>query len=189
MAGHRNCGNTFCELSYEFVSTCTLYVPKDESLVCDYPCSEKNCVTETSFFVTCPVWQCSPFTTLSPLDPTIGPLDPTVTPFPVHPDCSSALCIGSVTLSGLLLSIVLAILAVAIFLKRTNRLHVGHQVEYNPNRGHVELSDLLEREAERQQQREREPLLGGQEVGAQEGQQTNPSAVASPAGFENVLIV
>lgn len=147
----RDCQDKYCEMSYELLPDCTLYLPIDESYACDYPCSEKNCKTEFYHFESCPSWSCTSKTTPSPLDPT-------PTPDHGHLNCTGPVCIASVTIASVLLILVIVSLAVLVFLKKTDRIHFGHQISYDRNRATVEMGDVL---AEAHA-RELDPLLGGE---------------------------
>jgi len=76
-------------------SLCRLHVAVNDSVECDYPCSEKNCAVEVHHWVECPIWTCRDKTTTTS---TRAPPSPTPTPSAAS-QCSSALCIFSVVIN------------------------------------------------------------------------------------------
>lgn len=163
MASTKDCGSKLCEMSFQLLPSCTIFSPVDNSFPCDYPCSESNCQTENFHFVECPVWECE-----EKIPTTASPYRSTTLAPNSDPECSSFLCIGAVIFSAILFIAVLVLISVAIFLKKTGRLHFRQQNE-GGNRARLELSDVLRR-------MEEAPLLepaSGAERGSQrEGQDT-----------------
>ena len=108
----RDCGATVCSLETRFLATCTLYVDEAPDLPCNYPCSLDHCTTEIHHYIQCPVWICVDKTTTSRPEP--------ISTLPPHPhgsatECSSALCITSVTANVIM---VLVFAALVVFLKK-----------------------------------------------------------------------
>ena len=109
----KDCGTKICELDERFVESCTIYVDESEGAACLYPCSLDHCTPEVHHWVTCPIWSCSDKTTT-----TLSP-STTTPPHSNGHDCSSALCISSVSINVLLLVVGMAVLS--FFLVRRYR--------------------------------------------------------------------
>lgn len=92
----KDCGDRLCTSEIRFLPTCVMYLDISESEKCLYPCSTTGCIAETHHFINCPTWTCydKTTTTVSP-DPTSKPAEPL-------PQCSTPLCISSVTLNVLI---------------------------------------------------------------------------------------
>lgn len=105
-----DCGSKICQEEFRILPTCIIYVDKSEEEKCEYPCSEKNCQKEIHHLIECPVWICSDKTTTTPASTT------TLGPDPYHPQCSSPLCISSVSINGIL--ILVAIIGLVLFLNK-----------------------------------------------------------------------
>lgn len=102
-----DCFNKTCELTYEVVPNCYIYVQDEQDPSCQIPCNLNACTVELHHFILCPLWTCeskTSTTTLAPLPPSSTP-----NPFPPSPShmCSNPLCISSVTVNALIIFAIL----------------------------------------------------------------------------------
>lgn len=115
-------------MEFHFLPNCVIYVDDSENGLCNYPCSLDHCTAETHHWTQCPVWNCYDKTTTTTESPS-----PTTAPDSSHSECSTALCIASVSINALL--VVVGAVAVSVFLTkhfRRTRTRTGSPDFNNP---------------------------------------------------------
>lgn len=108
--GEKDCGDRICSVETHFLPTCTIYVSDSDSRICDFPCSKTNCLAETHHWVQCPVWNCVEKTTTTSSPPTSTTTEPDG---PSHGQCSSPVCISSVTFNVLIFLV--AVVSISVY--------------------------------------------------------------------------
>ena len=102
-----------CIASLHLQPTCILYVDESVDKICNFPCSEDNCVTETHHFILCPAWSC--------YDKSSTTMFPTVSPANKTSPCSTPLCISSVTVNVLIVLVTFVLALIFLKRRRENR--------------------------------------------------------------------
>lgn len=96
-----DCGDKVCDVRYQLVPTCLLYVINNNT-DCDIPCNLEDCLKEIRLNFVCPIWQCEEkvtTTTTTTSTTTITQLTTTQTPNDDISSLNVASLVGNVILS------------------------------------------------------------------------------------------